>query len=170
MKTQLLAFTTNVISFKRENVCLVSSLEKIKEKGINNLLSFSHPLLKEDLLEYLKQYLSFGTNHFDLGENTLLTFYEESDELRYNRFKRTWNLKPTATFVKEKKYCISSQYLNFHPIEIHASKSPGENICLDILRRVPTILLNSLHLESLYEDVTSVRIKDVTVKFYTKLD
>lgn len=76
MKPQILAFTTNVISFKRENVCLVSSLEKIKEKGIDNLLSFSHPLLKEDLLEYLKQYLSFGTNHFDLGENTLLTFYE----------------------------------------------------------------------------------------------
>ena len=116
MKPQILAFTTNVISFKRENVCLVSSLEKIKEKGVDNILSFSHPLFKKDLVEYLKQYISLGTNHFDLGENTLLTFYEESDELRYNRFKRIWNLKPVATFVKEKKYCISSQYLKQYSI------------------------------------------------------
>ena len=168
MKPQILAFTTNVISFKRENVCLVSSLEKIKEKGIDNLLSFSHPLFKKDLVGYLKQYISLGTNHFDLGENTLLTFYEESDELRYNRFKRTWDLKPVATFVKEKKYCISTQYLNYHPIEIHSSKVPGENICLETLKRIPTVLLNSLHLKSLYEDVTSICIKDFTVKFYTK--
>ena len=55
MKPQILAFTTNVISFKRENVCLVSSLEKIKEKGIDNLLSFSHPLFKKDLVGYLKE-------------------------------------------------------------------------------------------------------------------
>ena len=171
MQPKLLAFTTDVISFSRLNVCLVESLEKIKEKGLENLLDFTHPYKNEDYSSLLLKYLNNGTNNFDLGGNVILPFYEETDEIRFNRFNRIWSnfTNPCATFQKTKTYVISVTYKGFSTVS-QSLKAPGMDIYPNLLKTIPNIFHSSLTSEKLYEDCTKYSNKEYEIKFYTKLE